>query len=86
MHTFDGLLLVSSLKNNSDEEDTYEVVNVGELPNSSVVSHCNELLVRAHKDVKRSKLRVLHERMHKLLALPTLAFARGFSVILSKTY
>lgn len=66
-HMLVGLLPVFTFVNTSVEENAYQSVSVGELPNPFEVFLCNALPVSAHKDVRSSKLRILNESMQKLL-------------------
>lgn len=83
--TLVGLDPVSILRDNSDEKDLSESVNLGELPNTFVIALCDALRLSAHKDDRSSKLIVLYKAKHIYLALLTFASASGFPVILSGT-
>lgn len=68
-HTLVVLLPVSTLENTFNQKDTFETVNVAELPDSSLVSLHEDLPTSAQKDATSSKLSVIYETTHNIWAV-----------------
>lgn len=71
--TLVGSLPVPTLENTSHPEYASAAVNVGKLSNASMVSFRDELSAGALTHTRSSKLMVLHDAMHEILAPITLA-------------
>lgn len=78
--------MVATLGNSTEQEDTYETVNLEKLSNSSVVSLFHDLYVSARRDARSSKLSVLYEAVHRILATLSLVSACEFPTIVSGSH